>query len=103
MFTPVKISIYYTRAPTGKFPFSVDLFHPALTLNAGRPQIAKVLDAVISRAVSLGSGAKDSERITGLLVGVCGPVALGDDVSRAVGRIKPSRRDQVGGIEVHEE
>lgn len=100
IFTPVRISVYYTRAPLGKLPFRS---HPGLSLSPGRPRIAKVLDAAISRAVSLGAGAKDLERITGLLVAVCGPVGLGDEVAKAVGVVEPSRRDQVGGIEMHEE
>lgn len=100
IFTPVRISVHYTRAPLGKFPFRPQ---PGLTLSAGRPRIAKVLDTAISRAVSLGAGAKDSERITGLLVAICGPVGIGDEVAKAVGLVEPSRRDQVGGIEMHEE
>jgi len=100
VFTPVRISVHYTRAPLGKIPFKS---FPGLTLSPGRPRIAKVLDAAVSRAVCLGSGAKDSERISGVLVAVCGPAGLGDDVARAVGTIDPSRRDQVGGIEMHEE
>ncbi|GLB41051.1 putative ferric reductase like transmembrane component [Lyophyllum shimeji] len=100
-YTPVHISVHYTRAPLGEKPVSPR--QPGLTLSPGRPRIAKVLDAALSRAVSLGAGAKDSQRITGMLVGVCGPAALGDDVSKAVSSIDPARRDQVGGIEVHEE
>jgi len=100
IFTPVRISVHYTRAPLGKLPFRS---HPGLSLSPGRPRIAKVLDAAISRAVSLGAGPKDLERITGLLVAVCGPVGLGDEVAKAVDVVEPSRRDQVGGIEMHEE
>jgi ferric-chelate reductase len=100
-FTPVRISVHYTQAILGgKAPL---ISHPGLTLSPGRPRIGKVLDTAISRAVTLGSGVKDSERITGLLVGVCGPTALGDDVAKAVGMIAPARRNQVGGIEMHEE
>lgn len=65
--------------------------------------MGKILEAAISRAVSLGAGAKDAERITGMLVGVCGPVELADDVVSTVGMVEPKRRDQVGGIEIHEE
>jgi ferric-chelate reductase len=103
-FTPVHITIHYTRAAlsSAKRPLSM-MPHPSLTLTAGRPRVAKVIDDAISRAVCLGSGAKDSQRITGLAVGVCGPAALGDDVSKAVGTVDPARRDQVGGIEVHQE
>jgi phosphate/sulfate permease len=100
IFTPVRISVHYTRAPLEKDSFRPQ---PGLSLSPGRPRITKVLDAAISRAVSLGAGAKDSERITGLLVAVCGPVGLGDEVVKAVGSVAPSRRDQVGGIEMHEE
>ncbi|KAF9004591.1 ferric reductase like transmembrane component-domain-containing protein [Cyathus striatus] len=95
IFTPVRISVYYTRAATGKFPFPDDFYVPGLTLAPGRPRISKVLDSAISRAVSLGAGVKDTVGITGLLVG--------DDVAKAVGGVDPVRRDQVGGIEIHEE
>ncbi|KAF8066781.1 hypothetical protein FPV67DRAFT_1496412 [Lyophyllum atratum] len=100
-YTPIHIAVHYTRAPLGDKPVAPR--QPGLTLSPGRPRIAKVLDAALSRAVGLGAGVKDSQRITGMLVGVCGPAALGDDVSKAVASIDPARRDQVGGIEMHEE
>jgi len=100
IFTPVRISVHYTRAPLVKLPFRS---HSGLSVNTGRPRIINVLDAAINRAVSLGAGAKDSEPITGLLVVVCGPVGLGDEVANAVGSVEPTRRNQVGGIEMHEE
>lgn len=103
VFTPLHISVYYTRAAVGKFPFPPDFYHPGISLAPGRPRIAKVIDSTLCRAVSLGSGIKDKERIMGLVVGVCGPVELADDVVKAVGSVEPTRRDQVGGIEVHEE
>lgn len=104
VFTPVRISVFYTRAAIGKFPFPPNFFPlPGLTLSPGRPRISNVIEAAISRAVSLGAGAKDSERITGMIVPVCGPVGLADDVSNAVAKVDPLRRDQVGGIELHEE
>ena len=62
-----------------------------------------MLDGAINRAVGLGSGAKDDEKITGLVVGVCGPTSLSDDVVQAVGDVEAVRRNQVGGIEIHEE
>lgn len=100
IFTSVRISVHYTRAPLGKLPINSRL---GLTVSPGRPRIAKVVDSTISRAVSLGAGAKDSERISGILVAVCGPMGLCDEVSKAVGGVDASRRDQVGGIELHEE
>jgi ferric-chelate reductase len=65
--------------------------------------LGKALESVLARCVSLGAGVKDDERITGVVVGVCGPVGMGDDVVKAVGKIEERRRRAVGGVEVHEE
>lgn len=111
VYTPVHISVHYTRA--APLPTSAKAGRPArpvrlpahlgITMTAGRPRIQSVLDTAIGRAVSLGAGAKDTQRISGVVVGVCGPASLGDDVSAAISRVDPARRDQVGGIEVYEE
>ncbi|OJA16573.1 hypothetical protein AZE42_03834 [Rhizopogon vesiculosus] len=101
IYAPLKISVHYTRAsdnPPGK-----DFLPPGLTLSAGRPKLAKVLDAVISRAVSYGSGVKASMDITGVVVGVCGPEGMGDEVAQAISQVDDGRRWAVGGIEMHEE
>ena len=104
VYTPVHVSIHYTRAMSARAKRPLLLLqHPALTLTAGRPRVQKVLDAAIWQTVSLGGGKKDGQRVGGVVVGVCGPAALGDDVNRAVGMVSPARRDQVGGIEVYEE
>ena len=99
--TPLRISVHYTRA--ADTPPAKDILPPGLTLTAGRPRIAKVLDAVIARAVSYGSGVKAYMNITGVVVGVCGPVGIGDEVSQAVSAVDPGRRWAAGGIEIHEE
>ena len=104
VFTRIRISVFYTRAATGKFPFAPETyFQPGLTLAPGRPRLDRMLDSAITRAVGLGSGIKDDEAITGLVVGVCGPVGLSDDVVEAVNNVEAIRRDQVGGIEIYEE
>jgi len=46
---------------------------------------------------------EDIQDITGVVVGVCGPVELARDVIDAVGSVDGDRRNRVGGIEVHEE
>jgi len=46
---------------------------------------------------------EDIQVITGVVVGVCGPVELARDVIDAVGGVDGDRRSRVGGIEVHEE
>ncbi|KII85327.1 hypothetical protein PLICRDRAFT_56591 [Plicaturopsis crispa FD-325 SS-3] len=100
--SPLRISVFYTRANTTAFPPKESL-PPGLTLTTGRPKLAKVLDVVLTRCVTLGSGVKDSEDITGVIVGTCGPVGLSDDVCKAIGRVDARRRKAVGGIELHEE
>ena len=157
VFTPLRISVFYTRAPIGKqpaffaaasaSPFAASglgrspssrsrappprsaaarskpqplsaqplnlssssqqpsYFPPGLTLAPGKPRLLKFLEHAINRAVTLGhSNPKDEALgLTGLIVGVCGPVAMADDVVAAVREVDPLRRDQVGGVEVHEE
>ncbi|KAG6330076.1 hypothetical protein ID866_9013 [Astraeus odoratus] len=99
--TPLHISVHYTRA-ADTLP-SKEYLPPGITLTAGRPRIGKVLDAVLQRTVSYGSGVKASMDITGVIVGVCGPVGLGDEVAQVVSSVDPGRRWAVGGIEMHEE
>jgi hypothetical protein len=41
--------------------------------------------------------------ITGVVVGVCGPTGLGDDVAQVISQVDARRRWAVGGIEMHEE
>ncbi|KAJ7176645.1 hypothetical protein C8R46DRAFT_41313 [Mycena filopes] len=104
VFMRVRISVFYTRAPIGKFPFADSAFPSrSLTLSPGRPRLTTMLETSISRTVKLGAGNKDEEPITGMLVAVCGPVGLADGVAEAIAQIEPLRRDQVGGVEVHEE
>ncbi|KIK63905.1 hypothetical protein GYMLUDRAFT_422562 [Collybiopsis luxurians FD-317 M1] len=103
VFTPIRISVFYTRAPTGKFPFSDNFFQStSLTLSPGRPKFQRHFEEIITRSVSLNSSPK-SAGSSGLFVGVCGPVALADSAFDAAGRIEPYHRDQIGGVEVHAE
>ena len=101
VYTPLHISVHYTRA-ADTLP-SKEYLPPGISLTAGRPRIAKVLDAVIQRTVSYGCGVKASMDLTGVMVGVCGPVGLGDEVAEVVSSVDAGRRWAVGGIEMHEE
>ena len=98
--TPLRISVHYTRAT--KATYTKEAF-PGIILSPGRPRFKKTVDSAIARAVSLGSGAKDAEPITGLLVAICGPVGLRDEVVRVVSEVDVEKRDRVGGVEVFEE
>ncbi|EEB91560.1 hypothetical protein MPER_10058 [Moniliophthora perniciosa FA553] len=109
-FAPLRVSVFYTRAPVGKFPFHDDAFRSTqLSLSPGRPKVESFLEAAVDRAVSTGGkgeaqlNEKDKDGANGLLVGVCGPVGLTDGVFEAIARVDGNRREEVGGIEVHEE
>jgi hypothetical protein len=92
------ISVHYTRAVMGELRFSG--LQPGVTLTPGRPRLVAAMEGTIAHAVSTAGG---TEVRSGLLVGVCGPVGLADDVSKAVEVVEQAKRDQIGGIEIHEE
>ncbi|KAH9935347.1 ferric reductase like transmembrane component-domain-containing protein [Fomitopsis serialis] len=99
-YTSLRISVFYTRAITS--PDVLKTFERlplGLTLTPGRPRLQKLLEGVADRTA--GSGGVDG--MTGVVVGVCGPPALGDEVGRVVRRLDPKRRKAVGGVELHSE
>ena len=96
--------MHYTRAPSKREPFlsekeQIDSFPQGMTLTAGRPRLDQVLNNAISRTIR-GSG---REKLSGLVVGVCGPLALADEMVTAVNGVNSQMRDDVGGIEIIEE
>ncbi|KIK57686.1 hypothetical protein GYMLUDRAFT_45850 [Collybiopsis luxurians FD-317 M1] len=102
----VRITVYYTRATIGKFPFPDDFFRfPSLAISPGRPRMQPILERVIDHTVeeAISKKVSELEDTTGLFVGVCGPVSLADSVFADVDRLDSPRRVEVGGIEVHEE
>jgi len=106
----LNISVFYTRATAGVEMITKECDRRmSLSLNAGRPKIGQTLDSVISRATSIyhdlgGDSTKDPrEKVSGVIVGVCGPSGLGDEVSEAVRVVDDSRRKAVGGLELYEE
>ncbi|KAF8628831.1 hypothetical protein AX17_005892 [Amanita inopinata Kibby_2008] len=85
-----------------------------LSISAGRPGRAgliRVIESAIARTVSIGNngvggrgGAPEDDRgINGVLVGVCGPPGLGHEVNDVVNSIDSARKNQAGGVEIHEE
>ncbi|KDQ51900.1 hypothetical protein JAAARDRAFT_139501 [Jaapia argillacea MUCL 33604] len=97
--TPVnlQISVYYTRA-TVLPPSKVDL-PDGLTLTPCRPNLARILDDAVNATINM----KSEGALKGMIVGVCGPVMLGQDVCRSLGHLNSSQRNAVGGVELHEE
>ncbi|ESK95201.1 putative iron reductase [Moniliophthora roreri MCA 2997] len=89
VFTPIRISVFYTRAQIGAFPFKDDLFARSkrITLSPGRPKLDECFDTTIDTVVGLRIGYKNERARSGLIVG----------------KIDDRKRDEVGGIEIHEE
>ncbi|KAJ7220522.1 hypothetical protein GGX14DRAFT_540699 [Mycena pura] len=97
-YAHLTVSVHYTKAVPGSLRKpSLSNAHPGLSLNAARPRLINAIESTISRATST------SGQRCGMIVGVCGPVSLADDVSNCVGLVDPAMRDGIGGIEIHED
>jgi ferric-chelate reductase len=66
-----------------------------------------VIDSVIDKACKLftpsGREHHASDKLSGVLVGVCGPLGLGEDARKAIRLTDADRFRKVGGIEMVEE
>lgn len=103
----LQISVHYTRASTFNARKVYAHLPLQLAVTPGRPRISSVIDATIDHACKLftpyGQEHHASDKLSGILVGVCGPSGLGEEVRKAVSSIDPSRFRKVGGVEVVEE
>ncbi|CDO76408.1 hypothetical protein BN946_scf184937.g22 [Trametes cinnabarina] len=106
-YASLRISVFYTRAPASPEAVRAYRLPPGLTLSPARPKLPGILQGVVDRSAALFQGHKERKPrggpLTGIIVGVCGPQGLGDEVRRAVANFPPERRKAVGGIELHEE
>ncbi|KAJ7100632.1 hypothetical protein B0H15DRAFT_456421 [Mycena belliarum] len=96
-YAQLTIAVHYTKAPAHNMRVKHSV-HPGLKLTAGRPRLIAALEGAVIHATSSGAGER-----CGLIVGVCGPTGLADDVVKAVSHVNPKMRDEIGGIEIHEE
>ena len=93
----MRITIHYTRAAsTLPANLSALVGHDRITFEAGRPNITQTVDEVVRRTAVHGSAG-------GVVVGVCGPQPLVEDVWKAERAVGSEMRVAVGGVEVHEE
>jgi len=103
----LQISVHYTRASAFNAKKVYSHLPPQLTITPGRPRITSVIDSAIDHACKLftrsGREHHASDKLSGLLVGVCGPLGLGEEVRKAVSAIDVTRFRKVGGIETVEE
>lgn len=100
----LQISVHYTRASaldTKKVYYHLP---PQLTIAPGRPRIASVIDSAIDHACKLFTPSvqehRASDKLSGILIGVCGPSGLDEETRKAVRAIDANRFQKVGGIEV---
>ncbi|KAG9025314.1 hypothetical protein FRB95_010337 [Tulasnella sp. JGI-2019a] len=95
----VTIGVYYTRA----IPHSLtDLVQSTplpldMHLNPGRPRLDAMLYEFADQTRGLATSSHD---LSGLVVGMCGPLGLRDSVEAAQRSLTGKTRDSVGGVEV---
>ncbi|KAH9923389.1 incomplete iron reductase [Amylocystis lapponica] len=100
--TRLRISVFYTRALLSSEALeAVQPLPSGLTLSAGRPKLNKVLEDVIVR--TCGRERDSVGPLSGVVAGVCGSLALGEELARAVRSIPAASVKAVGGIELHNE
>ncbi|KAH9991983.1 hypothetical protein BJV74DRAFT_771842 [Russula compacta] len=101
----LRFNIYWTRASARPSRVKRTALPQGMYLRPGRPDIHATLENMIAdvRAeYSTGRGGS-SDTPSGIVLGVCGPAALMDDASRAVGRVSWRDWRDVGGVESIEE
>lgn len=106
-FVNLHISVHYTRASAFNTKKVYPRLPPQLTIGPGRPKIASVIDSTIDHSCKLftpsGREHHASDKLSGVVIGVCGPLGLGEEARKAVSAIDPRRFRNVGGVEVVEE
>ena len=107
---PIKLTIqvFCTRADIrgdDKKQLLLDELPRGLSLASGRAWLPQVLSEFVDRTtVTLSQETNGVGRIcgNGVIVGVCGPSSLADDAREAIALLGKERED-IGGVELHEE
>ncbi|EIN12069.1 hypothetical protein PUNSTDRAFT_125114 [Punctularia strigosozonata HHB-11173 SS5] len=96
----LEISVHYTRASAYQENSKLCLPY-GMSLEAGRPRTTAILESVMAR---LGSDKKCVDTsLSGVVVGVCGPGSLGEEVKDSIGALGIAAMRSVGGVEIHQE
>ncbi|TFY69686.1 hypothetical protein EVJ58_g278 [Rhodofomes roseus] len=98
-----QVTVFHTRVSISERTCGTYELPAGLTLLSGRPSIAIRLRDVLSRTQEAGPLPGAGDKLRGVSVGVCGPLALGEDVRKAIDEIEPDVQRAVGGIELLEE
>jgi len=105
----LRFSVHWTRTSSRAPRVPRTALPPGMHLRAGRPDVHATLQSVIAGvrdAYSTGRGrgrSRSSVSPSGIVIGSCGPTALIDDATRAVGRVSWADWKDVGGVESIEE
>ena len=107
-YTSLQVTICYTRCFANPPPHVLKVLQTQLPLGLrvtpGRPKLQSTLNSVVDRACQLFHGGKEDQGApAGVLVTVCGPQGLSEDVRKAVRGVEPQRRRAAGGVELHDE
>ncbi|KAI0695248.1 hypothetical protein BC835DRAFT_1415000 [Cytidiella melzeri] len=107
-YTSFQVTICYTRCFANPPPHVLKVLQTELPLglrvSPGRPKLQSTLNSVVDRACQLFHGGKEEMGgPAGVLVTVCGPQGLSEDVRRAVRAVEPAARRRAGGVELHDE
>ncbi|KAH8078723.1 iron reductase [Cristinia sonorae] len=117
-YATLRIHVFYTRVSCAD-PMKALASHTlpkGLTITPGRPKLNSLLTSVIDESCALsmfrknqrksyidGRDGKSGRGLCGIIVGVCGPLGLAEEVRNTVRGVDAKRRRRVGGVEVHEE
>ncbi|KAG8880518.1 hypothetical protein FRB98_005024 [Tulasnella sp. 332] len=95
----VTISVYYTRAISNRLNelAQTTSFPSNMHLHAGRPRLETMLNEFADQTQAL---AISKSELSGLVVGMCGPLGLRDSVEAAQRSISGKKRSSIGGVEV---
>jgi ferric-chelate reductase len=105
----LRFSVHWTRTSPRAPRVPRTALPPGMHLRPGRPDIHATMQSVIlgvRDAYSMGRGRSHSHSAvspSGIVIGSCGPIALIDDATRAVGRVSWADWKDVGGVESIEE
>ncbi|GAB1521150.1 hypothetical protein RhiTH_004241 [Rhizoctonia solani] len=90
------VTVHYTRATDAipaKLPFGIRIV-------AGRPNVSLALENVLKRTEMTSTPINPAK---GVMIGVCGPTGLAEEVWQAENAVDGEIRKKVGGVEVYEE
>ena len=106
----LRFSVHWTRTSSRAPRVPRTALPPGMHLRAGRPDINATMQTVIAGVrdaySTTGRGRSQSQGTvspSGIVIGSCGPSALIDDATRAVGRVSWADWKEVGGVESIEE